>query len=162
MKLDELAYVIGDDGGLHGRITKAMDNLKKHQKSHENPKVRDLCTAAIKKLDFHQQHPHIAWHLLAQQHADAGIEFVYVTHGVHPQAVLGHPRVVAQSGGAVVAGARGNLCQSFAHGVSSRSCVSSGAVDALSRSRAPGSVLGLLRRHQRARTRSPLRNALGG
>lgn len=57
MKLNELAYVLGDDGGLQGRIVKALDNLRKHQKSHKNPTVRDLCGVAIKKLDFHQQHP---------------------------------------------------------------------------------------------------------
>lgn len=57
MKLNELAYVLGDDGGLHGRISSALSNLKKHQKSHKNPNVRELCCAAIKKLDFYQQHP---------------------------------------------------------------------------------------------------------
>ena len=66
-------------------------------------------------LDLHQQHPHTAGHVLAQQHTQVGIELVHIAHGVHPQAVFRDPGVVAQAGGAAVASAGGNLCQSLSH-----------------------------------------------
>ena len=67
-------------------------------------------------LDFHQQRAHASWHVFAQQHADAGIQLVHITHGVHAQAVFGDAGVVAQARGAVVAGAGGYLCKAVSHG----------------------------------------------
>jgi hypothetical protein len=60
-------------------------------------------------LDLDQQRAHIGGHVLAQQQADVRVEFVHVAHGVHAQAVLGHAGVVAQAGGAGIAGAGCNL-----------------------------------------------------
>ena len=68
-------------------------------------------------LNGHQERAHTLRHVFAEQHADVGIEFVHVAHGVHTQAVFGNARVVAQSCGAVVAGAGGDLCQSLSHAV---------------------------------------------
>ena len=68
-------------------------------------------------LDFDKQRAHALGHGLTQQHTDVRVEFVHLTHGVHPQRVFAHARVVAQAGGAVVAGAGGDLCESVAHKV---------------------------------------------
>jgi hypothetical protein len=46
------------------------------------------------------------------------VQLVHVAHRVHTQAVLADALVVAQAGGAVVAGAGGDLRKSVAHGVS--------------------------------------------
>ena len=55
-------------------------------------------------LHFDQQLANARRHVFAQQHADVRIQLVNVAHRVDPQAVLGNTRVVAQAGGAVVAG----------------------------------------------------------
>src|SRR5439155_25244531 len=52
---------------------------------------------------------------LAQQQADVGIQFVDVAHRVHAQAVLVGAAAVPESGGALVAGAGGDLRKSVAH-----------------------------------------------
>ena len=67
-------------------------------------------------LDLDQQRAHIGGHVFAQQQANVGVEFVHIAHGVHAQAVLGYAGVVAQAGGAGVAGSGGDLCESVAHG----------------------------------------------
>ena len=68
-------------------------------------------------LHVDEQLAHAAGQRLAQQQADVRVELVHIAHGRDAQVVLGHARVVAQAGAAVVAGARGDLCESFAHGV---------------------------------------------
>ncbi|MDT4868936.1 hypothetical protein FQZ97_1039330 [compost metagenome] len=67
-------------------------------------------------LNFDQQGAHVGRHLFAEQHADVGVEFVHVAHGVHAQVILGDAGVVAQPGGAGVAGAGGDLGEAVAHG----------------------------------------------
>jgi hypothetical protein len=67
-------------------------------------------------LHLHQQFAHGGRQLFTQQHADVGVQLVNIAHGVHAQAVFGHARVVAQPGGAVVAGARCDLRESVGHG----------------------------------------------
>ena len=57
MKLCELAYIIGDDGSVHHRIVHAIDNLKHHQKTNKDKKIRDLCGEAISRLEYHKQNP---------------------------------------------------------------------------------------------------------
>ncbi len=66
-------------------------------------------------LHIHQQSAHLAGHVFAQQHADVGVELIDIAHGMHAQAVLRDAGVVAQAGGAVVAGAGGNLGESLRH-----------------------------------------------
>jgi hypothetical protein len=56
-------------------------------------------------LHLHQQLAHASRQFFAEQHADVRVQFVDVAHGMNTQAVLGHACVVAQAGGAVVAGA---------------------------------------------------------
>ena len=56
MKICEL-MVLGDDGGLHGRIDAAIKNMTHHAKTHKDKKIRGLCKEAIKRLDFHSNHP---------------------------------------------------------------------------------------------------------
>ena len=60
-------------------------------------------------LHLDQQFTHNVWHVLAQQHTYVRIEFVHLAHGVHAQTVFTDTAVIAQTGGAVVAGARGYL-----------------------------------------------------
>lgn len=57
MKLTELAYMLGDDGGMHNQLAKSLENLKAHSTSHKNEKIRGLCKDAIGKLNYHSQHP---------------------------------------------------------------------------------------------------------
>ena len=66
-------------------------------------------------LYFYQQRTHGVRHGFAQQHADAGVEFINVAHGMHAQAALADAGVVAQSGRAVVSGAGGDLSKSVGH-----------------------------------------------
>jgi hypothetical protein len=64
---------------------------------------------------LHQQFAHAAGHVLAQQQADVRVELIDIAHGMHAQAVFGHARVVAQSGGALVSSAGGDLRQAVGH-----------------------------------------------
>ncbi len=73
-------------------------------------------------LHIDQQFAHVVGQGLAQQQADVGIELVHIAHGVRAAAVLGDARVVAQARAAVVSGARGDLCQTVAHGRSPWRC----------------------------------------
>ena len=77
---------------------------------------RQLSTE-VKKLvlNVHQQVAHVLGHVFTQEHADVGVEFVHLAHGVYAQAVFRDALVVAQAGGASVAGAGGDLCESVAH-----------------------------------------------
>ncbi|MNV19017.1 hypothetical protein D3C71_1098600 [compost metagenome] len=75
------------------------------------PQVEQLVLYLDKQL------AHIGGNALAQQQADVGVEFVHVAQSMDAQAVFGNALVVAQSGGTGVAGARGDLCESVAHGV---------------------------------------------
>ena len=68
-------------------------------------------------LHFHQHLAHVGRHVFAQQHANVGVQLIHLAHGVHAQTVFGHALVVAQAGGAIVAGAGGDLCESVAHDV---------------------------------------------
>ncbi len=43
------------------------------------------------------------------------IQLVHIAHGMRAAAVLGNTGVVAQARGAVVPGARGDLCKAIAH-----------------------------------------------
>src|SRR5690606_17346117 len=52
---------------------------------------------------------------LGEQHADDGVELVDVAHGDDAGIVLARARTVAQSRGAVIAGARRDAAQSLAH-----------------------------------------------
>ena len=67
-------------------------------------------------LDGDEQRAHVARQRFGQQHADLRVEFIDVAHGLDAQVVLWHAGAVAQAGGAVVAGAGGDLCESVAHG----------------------------------------------
>ena len=67
-------------------------------------------------LNLQQDRTYLVGHGLAQQHANVGVEFVHVTHGVYAQAVFGNAGVIPQAGGAVVSGAGGNLCEAVSHG----------------------------------------------
>ena len=64
-------------------------------------------------LDHHQQLAHVVGQRLGQQHAELRVQLVDIAHRLHAQMVFGHARAVAQAGGAVVAGARGDLRQSL-------------------------------------------------
>ena len=57
MKLQELAYVLGDDGGIHRHIDDALKNMKKHAESSPSEDIRTLCKQAIAKLEFHSNNP---------------------------------------------------------------------------------------------------------
>lgn len=57
MKLTELAYVVGDDGGLHRHINDAIKNMEHHSKHHADEKVRKMCKQAISGLQGHMQRP---------------------------------------------------------------------------------------------------------
>mmetsp|Transcript_59447 Transcript_59447/g.140625 ORF Transcript_59447/g.140625 Transcript_59447/m.140625 type:complete len:244 (+) Transcript_59447:345-1076(+) len=66
-------------------------------------------------LDGDQQLAHIVRQRFGEQHAEVGIEFVDIAHGLHAQVVLGHTAAVGEAGGAVVAGAGGDLGEAVAH-----------------------------------------------
>ena len=68
-------------------------------------------TAQIEQFVLHidQHGAHILGQRFAQQQADVRVQLVHIAHGMRAGAVLGNPGVVAQAGGAIVAGARGNL-----------------------------------------------------
>jgi hypothetical protein len=57
MKLHEIAFVIGDDGGLHFHIDKAIKNMDRHGKKHSSKEVRDACVQAAARLRAHTQNP---------------------------------------------------------------------------------------------------------
>lgn len=57
MKLLELAFVLGDAGGMHAHVDKAFKNMTKHAKSHPDKETRDACSSAAKCLQVHMQHP---------------------------------------------------------------------------------------------------------
>ena len=85
---------------------------RQHGFGLEQFKARDRqLTAQVEQLVLHldQQGADFIGHGLAQQQADVGVEFVHIAHRVDAQAVLGDALVVAQAGGAGVAGARGDL-----------------------------------------------------
>ena len=69
-------------------------------------------------LDDHEQLAYIVGQRLGQQHAQRGIELVHLAQRMDAQVVLGHARAVAQAGGAVIAGAGGDLRKSIGHGAS--------------------------------------------
>jgi hypothetical protein len=51
----------------------------------------------------------------AQQDAQAGVEFIDIAERLNSRGILGDPRAVTQTGGAGVASAGKDLCQSIAH-----------------------------------------------
>jgi hypothetical protein len=57
MRLSELAYVIGDDGGMHRQMDDAMKNMEHHSKNHKDEKVRELCTQAVSVIKGHAIRP---------------------------------------------------------------------------------------------------------
>ena len=57
MRLHELAYVIGDDGGMHRHMHDAMENMKHHSKNHKDEDVRKACTQAMDSIHAHMQRP---------------------------------------------------------------------------------------------------------
>ena len=57
MKLHELAYVLGDDGGLHHHIDKAIRNMEHHGEKHKSKDVRDACVKAANAIKRHAQNP---------------------------------------------------------------------------------------------------------
>ena len=69
-------------------------------------------------LDRHQQVAHVVGQRLGQQHAEVRVELVDVAHRADAPVALGHARAVAESGGAVVAGAGRDLGESIGHGAS--------------------------------------------
>jgi hypothetical protein len=66
-------------------------------------------------LDDDQQLAHIGRQRLGQQHAQVGVELVHIAHRGDAPVVLGHALAVAQPGGAIVAGAGGDLRESVCH-----------------------------------------------
>lgn len=59
-------------------------------------------------LDIMQHAAHVIWQVLAQQHAEAGVEFIDIADGCDTQTVLGRPVAVAEAGGAGVTRTRDN------------------------------------------------------
>jgi hypothetical protein len=57
MKLHEIAYVIGDDGGMHHHLDKAIRNMEHHGKKHSAATVRKACVDAAEALKRHSQNP---------------------------------------------------------------------------------------------------------
>ncbi len=68
-------------------------------------------------LDGIEQRAHILRQRLAQQQPELRVELIDLAHGVDAQAALAHALVVAQPGGAGVAGAGGDLRQAITHGL---------------------------------------------
>lgn len=57
-------------------------------------------------------------HGFAKEHSNVGVEFVNISQGDDAWVVLGKPRVVGQSRGAIIAGAGCDLSESVAHEIS--------------------------------------------
>ena len=57
MRLDELAYVVGDDGGMHRHVNDALVNMVHHSKHHKSEDVRKACEQAVASLKNHMQRP---------------------------------------------------------------------------------------------------------
>lgn len=57
MKLKEVAYIIGDDGGIHHHLDKAVRNMEHHGKKHKAAHVRDLCTKAAEQIKNSTRNP---------------------------------------------------------------------------------------------------------
>lgn len=53
MRLQELAYVMSDDGAIHRHIDDAMKNMKHHSLHHAQEEVQALCQLAVDKLNYH-------------------------------------------------------------------------------------------------------------
>jgi hypothetical protein len=56
MKLQEIAYVVGDSG-MHYHLDKAIRNMEHHGQKHKSAKVRELCTQAAEQLRNHTNNP---------------------------------------------------------------------------------------------------------
>jgi len=80
-------------------------------------------------LDVGQIRAHVVGQLLRQQHADGRVQLVDIAHRRHAQAVLARSAAVAETGGAVVAGAGGDLREAVAHGSRSRLVAVTGGRD---------------------------------
>lgn len=47
---ENMAVVLGDDGGMHWQLSDAIRNMNKHASGHKNKDVRKLCTTAVQQL----------------------------------------------------------------------------------------------------------------
>lgn len=61
MKLHEIAFVIGDDGGMHYHLDKAVRNMEHHGEKHKSAAVRKLCTDAAEQLKARTNNPAIPY-----------------------------------------------------------------------------------------------------
>jgi hypothetical protein len=57
MKLHELAFVIGDDGGMQGQVDKALKNMEHHAKHGKDKETRAVCANAVSAVKRHVQNP---------------------------------------------------------------------------------------------------------
>ena len=85
MKLHEIAFVIGDDGGMHYHLDKAIRNMEHHGKNHKAESVRKVCVDAAEALKRHAQNPNAIY-----DDPHSFLRILSIFHGTPDEMRIGH------------------------------------------------------------------------